>query len=148
MPQCRDAGHVVAVAQTLHHLEHTTKLPCAPPVCVSSVTLQVSLESRGPESFKTPRGVCVPFGSMELALASRPAAEQQRFASLLAASEPAGLAQLEDIAEEMQVGPGSSTYSTSYCYAHSYLIVEGNQICPHAASVSRTRLQFDSSPIG
>lgn len=63
---------------------------------------QVSLESRGPESFKTPRGVCVPFGSMELALASRPAAEQQRFASLLAASEPAGLAQLEDIAEEMQ----------------------------------------------
>lgn len=41
---------------------------------------------------------------MELALAARPAEEQQRFASLLAASETAGLAQLDDIADEMQVG--------------------------------------------
>lgn len=83
-------------------------------LCASTVTLQVSLESRGPEAFKTPRGVCVPFGSMELALASCPAAEQQRFASLLAASESAGLAQLEDIAEEMQVGDGCCKYSTPY----------------------------------
>jgi hypothetical protein len=65
--------------------------------------LQVSLESKGKESFKTPRGVCVPFGSMELALAQRPAADQQRFAALLAASETAGLAELDAIADEMQV---------------------------------------------
>lgn len=45
----------------------------------------------------------MPFGSMELALAQRPAAEQQRFASLLAASETAGLAELDGIAGEMQV---------------------------------------------
>ena len=74
------------------------------PVFFVSLLLQVSLESRGPESFKTPRGVCVPFGSMELALAERPAAEQQRFASLLAASETAGIAELDGIADEMQVG--------------------------------------------
>ena len=46
----------------------------------------------------------MPFGSMELALAERPAAEQQRFASLLAASETAGIAELDGIADEMQVG--------------------------------------------
>lgn len=66
----------------------------------------MSLESKGPEAFKTPRGVCVPFGSMELALAARPGDEQQRFASLLAASETAGLAELEGIAQEMQVRNG------------------------------------------
>jgi hypothetical protein len=64
---------------------------------------QVSLESRGPEGFKTPKGVCVPFGSMELALSARPPQEQQRFAALLAASEEAGLTELDGIADEMQV---------------------------------------------
>jgi hypothetical protein len=72
--------------------------------CVQSSLLQVSLEAKATESFKTPKGVCVPFGSMDLALAERPAAEQQRFASLLAASETAGIAELDGIADEMQVG--------------------------------------------
>jgi hypothetical protein len=43
---------------------------------------------------------------MDLALAERPAAEQQRFASLLSASETAGIAELDGIADEMQVGVG------------------------------------------
>lgn len=72
--------------------------------CVQPSLLQVSLEAKATESFKTPKGVCVPFGSMDLALAERPAAEQQRFASLLAASETAGIAELDGIADEMQVG--------------------------------------------
>lgn len=85
-----------------------TSCACSHVLCplVFSLALccpQVSLESRGPEAFKTPKGVCVPFGSMELALAQRPAYEQQRFASLLAANETAGLAELDGIASEMQV---------------------------------------------
>jgi hypothetical protein len=44
-----------------------------PVLCCAVLCLQVSLESKGPEAFKTPKGVCVPFGSMELALSQRPA---------------------------------------------------------------------------
>jgi hypothetical protein len=32
--------------------------------CALFTPRRVALESRGPEAFKTPRGVCVPFGSM------------------------------------------------------------------------------------
>jgi hypothetical protein len=67
----------------------------------------VSYESKGLAPFSTPKGVCVPFGVMDLTLAAQPAAEQQRFAALLAASESAGLEQLGAIAAELQVRCGA-----------------------------------------
>lgn len=54
--------------------------------------------------FLTPPGVCVPFGTMELALAALPAAEQDRYAALLAAAETAPVHELDDICDKLQVG--------------------------------------------
>lgn len=92
-----------SITQAVPTDSFTPSLTCVFIYIATLTTLQVSLESRGPESFKTPKGVCVPFGSMELALASLPPGEQQRFDSLLSASESAGIAELEGIAGEMQV---------------------------------------------
>jgi hypothetical protein len=69
------------------------------PIC-----LQISLEAKGAEAFQTPRGCCVPFGVMELALAALPYEQQDRYKQLLATSETAGLAELTGISDELQVG--------------------------------------------
>lgn len=63
----------------------------------------MSLEAKGGEAFQTPRGACVPFGVMELALAELPAQQQERYRQLLAASEAAPLQELDSIAQELQV---------------------------------------------
>jgi hypothetical protein len=68
------------------------------------LSLQISLEAKGPEAFQTPRGCCVPFGVMELALAALPYEQQDRYQQLLAASETAGLSELDGISDELQVG--------------------------------------------
>jgi hypothetical protein len=74
------------------------------------VSMQISLEAKGPEAFHTPRGCCVPFGVMELALAALPYEQQDRYKQLLAASETAGLSELNSISEELQV-----SRSARYC---------------------------------
>ncbi|KAF6253313.1 pyruvate phosphate dikinase [Scenedesmus sp. NREL 46B-D3] len=68
---------------------------------------QISLEAKGPEAFQTPRGCCVPFGVMELALAGLPYEQQDRYKQLLAASEGAGLSELNGISDELQALVGS-----------------------------------------
>uniref|UniRef100_A0A383WH22 CBM20 domain-containing protein n=1 Tax=Tetradesmus obliquus TaxID=3088 RepID=A0A383WH22_TETOB len=68
---------------------------------------QISLEAKAAEAFQTPRGCCVPFGVMELALAALPYEQQDRYKQLLAASETAGLAELTGISEELQALVGS-----------------------------------------
>ncbi|KAI8466100.1 MAG: pyruvate phosphate dikinase [Monoraphidium minutum] len=52
--------------------------------------------------FKTPPGVCVPFGTMELAIAALPADRRARYAELLSAAETAAVAELDDICNELQ----------------------------------------------
>lgn len=70
---------------------------------VAAAALQVSLEAKAGESFQTPRGCCVPFGVMDLAIAALPQQQQQRYQQLLEASETAGLDELNGIANELQV---------------------------------------------
>lgn len=51
----------------------------------------------------TPQGCCVPFGVMDLAVASLNPQQRSQFDELLAQSEVAGPAELEQVCEQLQV---------------------------------------------
>eukprot|EP00878_Enallax_costatus_P003846 GHUV01004062.1.p1 GENE.GHUV01004062.1~~GHUV01004062.1.p1 ORF type:complete len:1053 (+),score=249.89 GHUV01004062.1:1558-4716(+) len=63
---------------------------------------QVSLESKGAESFQTARGCCIPFGIMEWSINQLPEQQQQQFRHLLEDSETAPVEQLDSIADQLQ----------------------------------------------
>lgn len=75
--------------------------------------VQVSLESKGAESFQTARGCCVPFGVMEWTISQLPDQQQQRFRQLLEESETAPVEALNDISEQLQVRLGSASCMTA-----------------------------------
>ena len=52
--------------------------------------------------FRTPPGLVIPFGTMELALGGLPPAGQARFRELLAAAERAPVAELDAVCDELQ----------------------------------------------
>lgn len=54
-------------------------------------------------SFRTPPGCCIPFGTMELAIAALPGPQQQRYKQLLQAAETAPVDELESVCEQLQV---------------------------------------------
>jgi hypothetical protein len=57
-------------------------------------------------AFRTPPGCCVPFGVMELTVATSAPAQRQRYEALLAAAEAAPVAELDGVCGELQVGRG------------------------------------------
>eukprot|EP00879_Flechtneria_rotunda_P003769 GHRR01004008.1.p1 GENE.GHRR01004008.1~~GHRR01004008.1.p1 ORF type:complete len:728 (+),score=269.14 GHRR01004008.1:2494-4677(+) len=63
---------------------------------------QVSLEAKGPEAFQTPRGCCVPFGVMDVAIKALPRQQQDRYKQLMEVSETAGLHELTGVAADLQ----------------------------------------------
>lgn len=71
--------------------------------------MQVSLESKGAESFQTARGCCVPFGVMEWAISQLPDQQQQQFKQLLQDSETAPVEALSNISSQLQVSNSSLT---------------------------------------
>jgi hypothetical protein len=71
---------------------------------------QVSLRSSGAASFKTPRGLCIPFGVMELALAAAGEEVAGKWKGLMAEAQGAGGQRLEEVCDELQVrGLGCSS---------------------------------------
>lgn len=70
--------------------------------CARLEQLSLKSSSRPGCSFRTPPGCCVPFGTMELAIASLPAAQRQQYTQLLEAAEVAPIDQLDGICGQLQ----------------------------------------------
>jgi hypothetical protein len=69
---------------------------------------QIALSSAGAAKFRTPKGLCVPFGNLERALEAADQGSGKKMADralqLLLEMEEAPMEQLDDLCRQMQVG--------------------------------------------
>ena len=97
-------GTIAAVKDNLAHSLGLTQLLDL--LCC----LQIALSSAGAASFRTPKGLCVPFGNLERALEAADQASGKgmgdRALELLLEMEEAPMEQLDELCRQMQVRKG------------------------------------------